>query len=99
MTELVLSAKRGDKEAFSELIRRSEQTMYKIARSYFSEPMEIDDCIAETVCLCWKNIGKLKKPEYFRTWLCRILINTCGRMLRQRHDCVSLDELPENMQP
>lgn len=99
MTELVLSAKRGDKEAFAELIERSKQSMYKIARSFFSEPMDVDDSIAETVLLCWKNIGKLKKPEYFRTWLCRILINTCSSMLSRRRQYVPLDELPENMQP
>ena len=99
MTELVLLAMRGDKDAFAELIGRCEQTMYRIARSYFSEPMDIDDSIAQTVMLCWKNIGGLKRPEYFRTWLCRILINTCKSMLSRKRDCVSLDELPESMQP
>ena len=99
MTELVLSAKRGDKDSFARLIELNRQTMYKIARSFFSEPMDIDDSIAETVLLCWKNIGKLKRPEYFRTWLCRILINTCKDMISQRRDHISLDELPENMQP
>ena len=99
MTELVLAAKRGDKQAFTELIGLSRQTMYKIARSYFSEPMDIDDSISETICLCWQNIVKLKKPEYFKTWLCRILINVCNKMLSQRRDHVSLDELPENLQP
>ena len=97
MTELVLSAMRGDKQAFTELIGQSEQTMYKIARSFFDEPMDIDDSIAETVLLCWQNIGGLRHPEYFRTWLCRILINTCKKMLAQRRDHVPLDALPENM--
>ena len=99
MTELVILAKRGDKDAFAELIGRCEQSMYKIARSFFSEPMDIDDSMAQTVMLCWKNINRLKKPEYFKTWLCRILINTCKDMLSKRRGYVPLDELPENMQP
>lgn len=95
MTELVLLAKRGDKQAFAALIERNKQSLYKIARSYFSEPMDIDDAVAETICLCWKNIGTLRKPEYFKTWLCRILINTCNKMRASVKDTVPLDDMRE----
>ena len=37
------------------------------------------DTVAETVAKAYVGIGKLKKPEYFRTWLTRILINEALR--------------------
>lgn len=88
MTDPVISAQRGDKKAFTELIEQNTRCLYKIARSYFREPMDVDDCVAETICLCWKKIGQLRKPEYFRTWLCRILINVCNAMLANKERCI-----------
>lgn len=99
MTDLVLSAQQGDKQAFTQLIEQNKATMYKIARTYFREPMDIEDSISETILLCWKKLGQLRQPEYFRTWLCRILINTCISMARSRRGCVSLDDLREDELP
>lgn len=99
MTDTVISAQRGDKQAFTELIGQNRQCLYKIARSYFREPMDIDDCVSEAICICWDKLGQLRKPEYFRTWLCRILINVCRSMLAKRSDCVSFDELREDELP
>ena len=99
LTKLVTAAQNGDKQAFTELMELCAATMYKIARSFFREPMDIDDSIAETVMLCWKNLGSLKKPEYFKTWLCRILINTCITMRSSNEDHISLDSLTENEHP
>lgn len=99
MTELVRMAQQGSAEAFARLIERNKQSMYKVARAYFSEPMDVDDAIAETALACWTSIGRLRQPENFRTWLIRILINKCNDLISQRRSCVSLDELPESEQP
>ena len=40
----------------------------------------------------------LKKPEYFKTWLIRILINKCNDIKRKQRNIVSLDSLPEMAQ-
>ena len=99
MTELVKLAQRGSAEAFARLIERNKQSLYKVARAYFSEPMDVDDAISETVLACWTSIRRLRQPENFRTWLIRILINKSNDMLAKRRGCVSLDELPEAAQP
>lgn len=38
---------------------------------------------------------KLRQPEYFDTWMTRILINECHNELRRQKRFRSLDELPE----
>ncbi len=95
MIELVIKARNGDKSAFGILIEKHKQSMYKIARTYFSEPMDIDDAMGEAVLSCWKNIHTLREPKHFKTWLIRILINKCNEMASLHKDCVSLDSLSE----
>src|SRR5699024_7735129 len=38
---------------------------------------------------------KLRQPEYFDTWLTRILINACNAELRRRKRELAVAELPE----
>lgn len=91
MTELVERAMAGDAEAFIELAESCKQSLYKVARGFLSEPMDIDDAVADTVMTCWERIGTLRSPEYFKTWLVRIMINKCSDILRARKRTVSLE--------
>lgn len=82
--ELVLKAKRHDKEAFSELMRQQKMSMYKVAKAILKNEEDIADAIQDTILDCWEKIHTLRKPEYFRTWLTRILINNCNVIYNQR---------------
>lgn len=93
ITTLITKSQKGDKEAFTELIALNRQSMYKVARAYFNEPMDIDDALSEAVLRCWKSISQLKNPAYFKTWLIRILINCCNDQLRSSRKYISLDDL------
>ena len=44
---------------------------------------------------CFENLDTLRQPQYFRTWLVRILIRKCQDMLRERKRSVPLDEIAE----
>jgi len=95
VTELIREAQQGNAEAFIALMDSQRQTMYKVARGYLREHMDIDDAIAETVLSCWESIGTLHTAEYFRTWLVRILVNKCTDLLRQRRRSVPLETVGE----
>ena len=83
MYELVLKAKKGDKEAFTELILQLEDDLYKIARTRLNNQEDIFDAIQETIISAYKSIGKLKKIEFFKTWIIKILINNVN--MKNRH--------------
>lgn len=83
MRGLVYGAMQGDKEAFVELIRQNTQAMYKVARSILSNEEDIADAIQDTILTCYEKIRTLKRPQYFKTWLTRILINHCNDIVRQ----------------
>lgn len=95
MEQLLQRARDGDPEAFVQLMRQQEQTLYRIARGYFSDPMDIEDVLSETVLACWERLDTLRQPRYFKSWLIRILINKCNDQLRRRKRLVSLEEAPE----
>ncbi|MBE6753262.1 MAG: sigma-70 family RNA polymerase sigma factor [Ruminococcaceae bacterium] len=98
MTELIRRAQKGDAEAFVELIDTQRQTLYKVARGYLREQMDIDDAVADTVLACWENIAALRSAAYFRTWLIRILINKCTDILRSREHTVPLDSIGDTVE-
>lgn len=98
MKQLVKRAMRGESDAFAQLIEWNTQSMYKVARAYFSNDADVADVISETVLISFEKLGTLKKPEYFKTWLIRILINQCNVMLRKKKREVSTAEFPDIME-
>lgn len=84
MQELVEKAKKGDKEAFTELIMSLEKDLYRIAKTRLQSDDDISDVFQETVINAFKSIKKLKNTEYFKTWLIKILINNCNSLYIER---------------
>ncbi|MCY6369736.1 sigma-70 family RNA polymerase sigma factor [Clostridium ganghwense] len=81
--DLVMRAQKGDDDAFYKLICTYKCELYKIAYSYLNNEQDSLDAIQETTYRAYKNISKLRTPQYFKTWLIRILINYCSDELNQ----------------
>lgn len=75
---------KGDADAFTQLIEENMQSMYKTAWVYLKNDTDIADAIQDTILACFEKIDSLKNPQYFKTWLIRILINKCNDILRSR---------------
>ncbi len=95
MQILVKKAQKGDADAFVELIEASKSSMYRVAKGFFRSEDDIADAISDAVLSAWEHIAQLRRTEYFKTWLIRILINSCNRMLRERRRCDVVEVLPE----
>lgn len=94
---IVQKAKRHDKEAFSQLMNQYGKSMYKVAKAILKNDEDVADAMQETALTCWEKIGTLKKDEYFKTWLIRILINHCKVIYNQKSRCIPNDNLPETL--
>ena len=96
MKILVKKAQRGDADAFIELMERNRMTMERVAWGYFQSEEDVADAMQDTILDAFEHIRELKKAEYFKTWLVRILINNCNRMYNQnkKKGC-AIDEVPE----
>lgn len=95
MEELIQRARDGDGTAFGELIEGQKQLLYKVALRYLRNDADVADAIGETVLTCFEKLGTLRQPQYFRTWLVRVLIRKCQDILRRRSRDVPLDEAAE----
>lgn len=81
----VKRATKGDSEAFGFLIKDVQDQAYKIAFCYLSNQHDAMDCVCSAIEKAFSNIKKLKKPEYFKTWFIRIVINECKRELKRKN--------------
>ena len=62
----VKRAKRGDKEAFCNLIRINKIALYRVAKSILNNEDDIEDAVSEAVLKAYKNIKTLKHEEFFK---------------------------------
>lgn len=76
-TALVNAARRGDDQAFMQLMGLYKVRLYKMAYAYLHNEQDALEAIQETTVRAYTGIGKLSEPKYFGSWLVRILINYC----------------------
>ncbi len=92
---LIRNAQRKDADAFTELMQSQMQAMYKTAQAILKNDEDAADAISETILACWEKMEQLKKPEFFKTWMTRILINKCNDILRQKKRVSPVEEVEE----
>lgn len=80
---------------FGTRIERIRARLYKTAFLYMGNETLAVDVLDETVYKALCNYKKLRQPEYFDTWITRILINECHNEQRHQKRLHLLDELPE----
>ncbi len=79
----VKKAQRHDKDAFIELMQFYMKDMYRTAIAILMNEEDAADALQDTILTCWEKLATLRKPEFFKTWMTRILINHCYDILRQ----------------
>ncbi len=95
MSTLVKKAQRGDAEAFISLIEENRMTLRRVALGYLGNDEDAADAIQDAILDAFQHIGTLRKEEYFKSWLVRILINRCTKIYRKNKEHVSLEEAGE----
>lgn len=68
----------------SEILTMDYAMFYRIAYSYVHNEADAQDIVQESAYKAIYHAGKLKKPEYAKTWICRIVINEAVSLLRKR---------------
>ncbi len=82
-------------EEYAKRVEEIRGKLYKTAFLYLgSESMAID-VVDEAVYKGLRSHLRLRQPEYFTTWMTRILINECHNEQRRQKRLCSLEELPE----
>jgi len=74
IAKLVKEAKKGNDEAFEQLIDSVREKLYRTAYAYVRNEQDALDIYQETIYTAYVSIGKLKKPESFSSWITKTLV-------------------------
>ncbi|MBO5424191.1 MAG: sigma-70 family RNA polymerase sigma factor [Lachnospiraceae bacterium] len=86
------------KEELGELIIRNENSLYHIAKSLLYSDEDCKDAIQETIVKAFTKLHTLKKDEFAKSWLVRILINECYTIMRYEKKMVSINEMQDDLE-
>lgn len=84
-----------DKDEFAVRTEAVKQRLYRTAYLYLSSEADALEAVDEAVYQALRALRKLREPDFFETWLTRILINECHRELRRRKRLAGEEALPE----
>ncbi|MEC0368486.1 RNA polymerase sigma factor [Paenibacillus chibensis] len=87
----VKKAQQGDRKAFVAAMRQVEEDMYGMARSILRSHEDCADAIQEAMLIAYKSLPSLRETAFFKTWLFRILINECNRILKKHARTLPID--------
>ena len=71
-------------EEFAARAEAVKARLYRTACLYLSSEADALEAVDETVYQALRKLKQLRQPEFFETWITRILINTCQDELRRR---------------
>jgi RNA polymerase sigma-70 factor (ECF subfamily) len=97
-SDLVLKIQRGEKECFSEIVRRSFEDTYALAYKITQDHHDASDVVQETYIRAYRSIDKFEFNSAFSTWLFRITANCAysfikDKQKRQPADFTELEDL------
>lgn len=76
-TDLVAASRRGDPDAFTELVRRNQARVFRLAGRIFRERHDVEDVAQETFLVAWRRLSTYQARAPFEHWLTRICLRCC----------------------
>ena len=81
-----------DKDTFGRQVLAAEESLYRVAKSILHNDEDCADAIQNGILHAYSKLATLHNEEYFRTWLTRIVINECYKLIRKQKKYVSWDD-------
>ncbi len=91
---LVAATKRGDAQAFEELILRHRPRVLRVAQRITNNREDAEDVVQESLHKAFLHLDAFQEKSRFSTWLTRITMNEAFMVLRRRRGVA--EALPEN---
>ena len=81
---VIAAARTGDMRAFSELVRRYEQTVYRYSFKLCRDREKAEETFQDTFINVYRKLGTFDGRSRFSTWLYAIVTNNCLMRHRRR---------------
>ena len=69
--ELVAESRRGNREAFGQIVRRYQGMVAGVTYSVCGDLHRSEDLAQETFIAAWKSLAEINEPEKLSPWLCQ----------------------------
>jgi RNA polymerase sigma-70 factor (ECF subfamily) len=76
-SSLVVRAQQGDRGAFTDLVDAIGGRLHAIAFSVLRDRELARDATQQTLLSAWRELPRLRDPDRFEAWACRILVRNC----------------------
>lgn len=83
---LVDRARRGDTEAFSDLVRAYQHRVVNFTQTLVSDRADAEDVAQEAFLRAYRGLRQFRGASSFKTWLYQIVTNTARTHLAKRRD-------------
>ena len=85
-----------DKEAFASVVLSSTDSLYRISKSILKNDADCEDAVQEAIATGFGKLNTLRHEAYAKTWLTRILIHECYRLLKKREKPAAMLTEPDD---
>lgn len=85
-----MRAQQGDRNAFSELVRRHRAGMINVAYRMCGDSQIAEDAAQEAFIRAWQNLNRYKPKSAFHNWLYRIVTNAASDVLRREKESLDI---------
>ncbi len=91
--DLILRARRGEAEAFGELVHRTQTAVFNVCYRLLGERREAEDLTQETYLHAWERLRTFDLERPFLPWIRRVAANMClNHLSTHPPDFSELDE-------
>ncbi len=86
------------KEQLGRVILDSQHQMYATAKPILKDDHDCADAIQETIVKAFAKLDTLRKDQFVKTWLMRILMNECYNICRKSEKILPIDQYMEQIE-
>ena len=96
--DLVEAARRGDREAYADLIRSRGDRLYAIAQRILRDIDRTEDALQDALVIAWRDLPSLRDPDRFDAWIHRLVVRSCiHEAVRERRLSARLRVIPADL--
>ncbi len=90
--ELVCAVRKGDKQAFVQIVARHQGMVCGVALGILADFAASEDVAQHVFLKAWRDFHLLREPDRLRSWLARMAHNVAIDHLRRRRGDAAIEE-------
>ncbi len=92
-TSLIIQTQNGNREAFSELVRRYRLKVINVVYRLCGDVNLAEDAAQIAFIRAWQHLPEFQPRSSFRNWLYRIAVNAALDLIRREQPTTDIDDL------